>query len=42
MKWVVGAIVATLVAAYTFTYVAVRRLLDEDWQPDWDLGDEDF
>jgi hypothetical protein len=40
MRWVLAAIAAALVAGYTFTYVAVKQLLDEDWQPNWD--DEDF
>jgi hypothetical protein len=40
MRWVVGAVCAAVVSAYTFTYVFVRRLLDDDWQPDWDLDGE--
>jgi len=24
------------VATYSFVYAAVKSLLDEEWQPDWD------
>jgi hypothetical protein len=37
MKWVVAGCAVVFVAAYTFVYTAVKSLLDEDWQPDWDL-----
>lgn len=39
MRWVLGLLAAAAVAGYTFTYVAVRSLLDEDWYPvesEWD------
>ena len=36
MKWVLGGCAALAVATYTIVYTAVRALLDEDWQPDWD------
>lgn len=42
LKWVAVGVTATLVVAYTVTYALVGRFLNEDWQPNWDLEDEDF
>ena len=36
MKWVVAGCAVVFVATYSFVYAAVKSLLDEEWQPDWD------
>ena len=41
MKWVLGGCAVIAVATYTFVYAAVRSLLDEDWQPQWDEWDRE-
>ena len=42
LKWVAVGVATALVAGYTITYALVGRFLSEDWQPNWDLEDEDF
>jgi len=36
VKWVLGGCAVIAVASYSFVYAAVKSLLDEEWQPDWD------
>jgi hypothetical protein len=31
-----GGCAVIAVASYSFVYAAVKSLLDEEWQPDWD------
>jgi hypothetical protein len=41
VKWVVAGCAVVLVATYTFVYAAVKSLLDEDWQPNWEEWDRE-
>ena len=41
MKWVLGGCAVIALASYSFVYAAVRSLLDEDWQPDWESEDRE-
>ena len=41
MKWVVAGCAVFLVATYSFVYAAVKSLLDEDWQPNWEEWDRE-
>ena len=40
VKWVVGAIAVTLVAAFAITYIIVGRFIDDCWEGDWELDEE--
>ena len=39
MKWVLGVCAVIAVASYSFAYAAVKSMLDEDWQPNWESWD---
>jgi hypothetical protein len=35
MKWVIASCGVLLVASFTFTYVAINAICDDDYWPDW-------
>jgi hypothetical protein len=35
MKWVIGGCAVLIIASFTFTYVAINALCDDDYWPDW-------
>lgn len=41
MKWILGGCAVIAVASWTFVYTAVRSILDEDWQPEFELSDRE-
>lgn len=41
VRWVTGFVAVALVAGYTITYVLVGRFMDECWQPDWGLDEDE-
>ena len=41
MKWIIGGCAALAVAVASFIYAAVNSILDEDWQPDFDLSERE-